>query len=138
LDKSNNDIIEYTNTVLSNGFIIGNKIAPEFATRIDKNSRTIIDHFITDLIKNKYHMLILDTDLSDHQQIIVSVNVSPVKDDTVTKKIILKYEEVDRDPFWDRIHTFSCFDELVNNLSLLIKRHTTEIIIKNENKKMNG
>lgn len=57
LNLNSRDIVNYNNTLLNNGFIPLNKISETYATRIGRTSKTVIDHFITDLVKFTYFFL---------------------------------------------------------------------------------
>jgi hypothetical protein len=125
LDVLNRQVVNYRQTLESNGFVICNKISKKFATRITSTSSTIIDHFITDLVKTKYDMHILDTGLSDHQMIFISCNFKPIKE-TLTHTIkVLNYDCLENDDDWINLNIHESFDDLVPHISSIINKHTS-------------
>lgn len=137
LNTSNTVIKTYSNMLVSNGFLIYNKISENFATRFGSQTKTIIDHFITDIIENKYHIHILDTCLSDHQMMFTSIEQKPVTESILQFKRVLNYNNMSNDNIWINLNSFNEFDETLEALSLLIKNNTQIICTKNSKKKNN-
>lgn len=135
LNKNSSDVRNYSNTLLSNGFIIYNKISPEYSTRITSTSKTIIDHFVTDLIKNEYLFHILNSPLSDHQSFLLSVNKKITVDKLANHKTVLNYENVEKNIVWTKLNSFSNFNSIVNCFCKLITDNTKTIPHKKQKKK---
>lgn len=135
LNESNSDVKYYSNTLLSNGFIIYNKVSLEFATRIAKTSSTIIDHFITDVLKNEYYFHILDTSLSDHQYFLLSMNFKPFMENHAQFQTILNYDNIEKDEIWAKLNSYNNFNDIVNDFQDLITRNTRKTLIKKGKKK---
>lgn len=78
--KNNTDSLRLSNTIIANGYTILNKIDPMFATRTatrdGSTTHTIIDHALSDINTYKYHLSILPTALSDHNQIFLSFDTN--------------------------------------------------------------
>lgn len=74
--RNNTDTIRLSNTIIANGSRILNKIdinaATRNATRDGSTTNSIIDHVFTDLHHFKFHLSVLPTSLSDHNQLILS------------------------------------------------------------------
>lgn len=74
--RNNADTIRFSNTIEANGYCILNKIdinaATRSATRDGSTTNTIIDHVLTDLSSFNFHLSVLPTPLSDHNQLILS------------------------------------------------------------------
>lgn len=135
LNYNSRDVRTYCDTLLSNGFVICNKISEQYATRISKTSQTIIDHFITDIIKNQYFFHILDTSLSDHQLFFISMNHQPLLENVINFKTVLSYDKITNDEFWSKINTYNNFNQIVHELTNLIKTNTNKVQIKDRKKK---
>lgn len=76
--KHDNTTLAYQNACESNSYTILNSISERYSTRVSKNelgrsTKTIIDHIMTDLIRYKYTISLLNTHMSDHKMIIVSI-----------------------------------------------------------------
>lgn len=130
LDEKNRDVSCYCDTLISNGYLICNKKTTEFATRIGIISKTIIDHFITDMLNLQYFFHIVDTHLSDHKMFIISVDLRPVKEDFNYRKTILNYDDLSNDNIWGSLDSYETFDEVVNVLSQLINKYTKVLPLK--------
>jgi exonuclease III len=132
LKTSANDVGKYLNCCHLNSYLILNKICANFDTRITDSTRTVIDHALTDLTNLKYSLHILNTALSDHQLLFLSVNTTPILEQPNLVKTVLNYDSLSTDPFWNRAANLSTFDELVHNMNTLIVEHTETIPIKNK------
>lgn len=78
-DLLNKKNIAYTQIIESNGYKLLNNIIREYATRVKTNkynseTRTIIDHIITDIHDYKYTISINTTNISDHKQILMNID----------------------------------------------------------------
>lgn len=78
LKSADPDIIKLTSTIYSNNYNILNKLDQRMSTRIAiKNgivTKSIIDHIYSDLPQFDYKFSLLDTALSDHRSIFLSVD----------------------------------------------------------------
>jgi hypothetical protein len=90
--------------ITSNCFAIINKKTKKYATRINGNTKTVIDHVITDIRKFKYKIFVDSTSLSDHNLIGINIKTNvPLND----------YREI------DKINFNKCksdLRELINNI----------------------
>ena len=55
LDNSNENVVMYKNIVQTNGFLILNLEDKRWPTRLSNTISTVIDHFITDILKFKFY-----------------------------------------------------------------------------------
>lgn len=136
LNKNNQEVMSYVNVLMSNGFIIYNKVTNDFATRIGNTSQTIIDHFITDIVKYKYDFHIISTSLSDHKMFFISSKFKPIEEQINKFMTILKYEELAADSTWNKLDSIENFDNLVYELSSLVSKYT-RIVPKKRSKEKN-
>lgn len=132
---------EYTQLIESNGYKILNKIDTEYATRIKKQinkieTRTIIDHIITDIHNFNYTININNTELSDHKQILVNIDCNDSNIETKTNftnnKIEINKTIVDQYKFENILENYdlsnvNSFEELHNTI-LNIKQKSTKTI----------
>ena len=74
LDKHQNQVIEYKNTIVLNGYQILNRIDEQNATRVTLNSKSVIDHVITDLGNvNNCKVTVHSNAISDHNKLEIVV-----------------------------------------------------------------
>lgn len=135
LNKNSNEVKDYTNMLLSNGFIVLNKISTEYSTRIAKTSKTIIDHAITDVVRSEYLLYIQNTSLSDHQSLFLSMKQKPILDYKTNHKVVLNYINIEKDVIWNNLSSCNSFNDIVKGFSNLITNNTKKIIQKNKIKK---
>lgn len=134
LQSRTSAVRNYIETITSNGFVLLNKQTIEYATRI-ANSVSVIDHIFTDLLKFKYKFLVLDTSLSDHQMLILSINIKPILAYKNEFKEVLNYESVCNSSFWSSLANYQCFNNLQKDLSNLIKSNIQKIPVHKTYKK---
>lgn len=87
---SNNDVKEYKETLQENGYRIVNKISTKYCTRETSQKQTLLDHVLTNLKENQFHLVIIESTISDHKQIFFEINKYQPP-----KKININYEAVD-------------------------------------------
>lgn len=123
LDKKK-DTKEYKQALRSNGYYILNKINKNFCTRETADTKTILDHVITNLNGHSYHLAIVDSAMSDHKQIYFEIlRTHP---DTVTE---VNYEKVDYTALLKSIKSAN-----IHNIDDYNKLETLLIDIINANK----
>lgn len=144
-DLLNEDNYEsYANIAISNGFTILNKINRCHATRVahkinSNETRTIIDHALTDMNEFKYTICLNDTPLSDHKQINISVNKKQkMKNQYACKTIEINYKKIDSEQYKHELNSINMneiesFDQLYIALHTC-KTNTTTIFIQQKNK----
>jgi hypothetical protein len=133
LDENNHHKINYLNMLISNGYLNLNKISLEYVTRFA--SKTILDHFCTDILRPTYFFHVLDTALSDHRMFFLSSNLKPQYEEAVITKTVLDYDQMSIDTIWNEIGNFQTIDTLSNAMTDLITRNTKVIPIKKYKKK---
>lgn len=126
LNKSDNTIQYYQELMNSHGFLILNKVEPQFCTR--HAAKTIIDHIITNIIDLPYSVAVNDVHLGDHQMILLSIKQTPIlKEKKFFTKKILQYENIDINSLQLQINNTNTFQELIEICSSAIQKHTKAI-----------
>lgn len=112
-------------------------IHPDFATRVTKNSATIIDHIVSNLMGTEYESFVDETDLSDHKFIFTSLKFksSSRTRKTETRIIVIDYNSLDKEIFWNNVNSIHSFDELIENLNDIVKRNRKVISLKPQTNK---
>lgn len=106
MGDTNTDLLKnknnaYIQTIEANGYKLLNKINRRFTTRIKTNrynneTRTIIDHIISDIHDYNYTISINNTDISDHKQILMNINTKiPLAIKFINNKIEINKNIVD-------------------------------------------
>lgn len=126
--ENNNSLEIYKNIVFSSGFVILNKIHTDFFTRLNPQShrKSILDHVVSNIVNKPYQLSINDCFISDHQLIMLSVDVknkSSNRSCSLTKTV-LQYEKIDNKNFEHDINKTRSFDELTNKCNTYIKKYT--------------
>lgn len=139
---------EYANTVLGHGYSILNKIDSEFATRVGvrhyerygvRTSKTIIDHFISDLHNFNFNISAGDTPMSDHKQVILSFNDnSNRKIHFASQSVNSSFDYIDQEIYESEFNStnwndVSNFDDFLGQLSL-IRDNSVKTFKKNNRK----
>lgn len=136
LNNKNND---YMQLIESNGYEILNKINKKYATRVKTNkhkneTRTIIDHIITDIHEYKYTISINNTDLSDHKQILINIdNNKPLENKFTNNKIEINRNITDQNILTGLINNADLsnihnFEQFENTLIDLKQKSTKRLI----------
>lgn len=123
LDNGNENVSRYLDDILSNGFLILNKIAIEHFTRPNNQSGSIIDHIITDVLDLKYTIALHDTDISDHRYVLATLTFNSRQKNqnhTYTIKVV-EYDQIN-----------------ATNLTHIIDSDNTEIFINKIQKIINA
>ena len=68
LDKNNKETKQYKAIVKEAGHVLLNKISKKYCTRNSITKKSIIDHISTNFKNDHFHMVILESSLSDHNQ----------------------------------------------------------------------
>lgn len=125
LNKTN----KYLSIISSNGFYLLNKISENFATRIDfrldKTIKSIIDHAFTDLCLKKFHLVVSNCELSDHEALLISTpNKTMMSNKSISEKNILDYSAIHNSLINDKtIFLSNTFEQFCNNLKNLIENN---------------
>ncbi|CAF4833004.1 unnamed protein product [Pieris macdunnoughi] len=72
------------------GYTILNKISKKYSTRDSTTRKSILDHATTNLIKDHFHMALIESSMSDHKHIYVEL-----KTGKILKKEIIEYQAID-------------------------------------------
>lgn len=64
----------YKQMLKETGFVLLNKIDPEYCTRETDHSKTILDHVCSNIKNNTFHLAIVETTISDHKQIYFEIH----------------------------------------------------------------
>lgn len=127
---------DYTQLIEANGYKILNKLDYEYATRIKKQinkneTRTIIDHIITDVHEYKYTISINNTDISDHKQILINIdNNTKNEKKNLNNRININKTIVDQTKFdnlvgiedFSNINNFEQFNIMISNIKQQAKK----------------
>lgn len=133
LNTSSNQTKHYKNLINTNGFAILNKIELSSATRITEESKTIIDHLMTDTTRYKINISINDLSFSDHRYILANFTTkSPtsINQNTIDQKQILNYDSIDLNNLQNNLRKIESFQNLTDILKNTIKSNTKTIYIK--------
>lgn len=117
---------QYIDCITSNGSVILNSVTEIFATRIANRSfnnrtttsKTIIDHIVSDCIRFSFNLSYCDTPLSDHRELLLSVDNHKSADFVQTEKTI-SYFKLDYDNYNNDIDDFLTHRD-INSFDLLI------------------
>lgn len=140
-DRQNNHVLNYKNTVNSNGFKIFNSCSNSMFTRRDptRNSKTCIDYISTDCFLGKNFYLAIDNILNvDHQAIFLSgIDEQPDNQSTVKKFITVKVTNHDRIVSSEALSTVAhnSFEELVSEIQKVFAKNTLTIKIREKFRK---
>lgn len=67
--KKEPNIKEYKTTLRESGYTIINKIGKDYCTRETSHTKSILDHVCTNLLSHHFHLAIIESAMSDHNQI---------------------------------------------------------------------
>lgn len=133
--NNDKDAVNYKNILATNGYVILNKIAPEYITRSSNLIGTIIDHVITSLLNIQYDISLADTSLSDHKFLLLRMNKTISKPNSFHTKTVIDYENIFNDRTWFDILNSSSFDKMITSFTNLVKSHTKVITKRYKNHK---
>ncbi|CAK1543177.1 unnamed protein product [Leptosia nina] len=97
-DKTNK---EYKQLLKESGYCLINKITKNYHTRECSTKKSILDHVVTNLKDDHFHMVLFDSSMSDHRQVFLELkktNPPPLKK--------LPYEALDYDKLRDMLITY--------------------------------
>jgi Reverse transcriptase (RNA-dependent DNA polymerase) len=130
-------VYDYKDLLSTSGYFLINKIDYNHATRISKDtkSKTIIDHFITNIYNLESECTLIDNDISDHRIIVLSCNNNNIK--PIPEKIIkiVDYNNLQSNLFKYPIVLNNSndvnlvYDNFINDLHLRIDQFTVNKII---------
>lgn len=141
LKNNNNTVKKYFDIIHSSGFSILNKININSATRTTSDSKTIIDHIITDLLTYKFNIAMEDLSFSDHKYL--KINFKKIQQhvrtpNKIIKKNILDYKLINITDFENKISQCNSFNDLITETKKIIDTNSKTICIKTRNKKNHG
>lgn len=121
----NQSTTAYKQTVRENGYRILNKIDPNYCTRETANTRTILDHVSTNILNNSFHLVIVDSAMSDHKELILEVDRIICE-----KPRKVKYTAVDYNQLFKTMEELSQteiineYEDLEKNILEAVRKHT--------------
>lgn len=135
-----NTIKQYVDTVSSNGYIVLNKITDTFATRSATRthnnsittSNTLIDHVLTDCAHFSFRLSQCDTSLSDHREILLSIDNNKSAD-FISANRTFTYTKINNEPYNNELQhlleteNFATFDGLVSSI-IACKNRNSELV----------
>lgn len=126
-------ISKYKDLIDTYGFKVLNKISTDMATRIDKfyNRKSILDHLITNNLKKRYLVSVLENSISDHQITVLDTYIKFQNSNQLKIRTTVRIDQV--------ISSLSQIDQLqINNyndlndhIQKLIKNSSTTHTFKN-------
>lgn len=133
LNRTDESISYYTETIESLGYVLLNKIERQYATRVTDTSATLIDHILTDNVEHDFNLLTDDLWFSDHKYLLLAVKSqceSHALRNISHNKVVINYEKLDNHHIWNNLDRVHSFIELINNLISAINENKTEITSK--------
>lgn len=133
LNRNDDIITQYKETITCMGFEILNKIHCEYATRIGDSNRTIIDHIFTDELEYDFQMLLDDICFSDHKYILLGCDTNfytKIRNEPILKTV-LDYEKINAHPMWNNLENTNNFNELITNLLMVVNDSRKAILVSN-------
>ncbi|KAL0810050.1 hypothetical protein ABMA28_010870 [Loxostege sticticalis] len=113
---------EYNQLLKESGHKIINKINKKHYTRECKTRKSILDHICTNLHKDNFHMILVDSSLSDHRQLYLEI-----KNIKSPPKSYSHYEAINYSKLYDSMKTMELQKvKDYTELETLIKRCTNE------------
>lgn len=120
---------KYIDAIITNGGAFLNKVSSTYATRIATRnhgdrvttSNSIIDHIFTDCIRFAYKLSYCDTTLSDHRELLLSIDNHKTADFIATDKLC-RGQKMDMVEYNFDLHCFlsdtqiNTFDELIDGM----------------------
>lgn len=132
LNRDDSMIRVYYENIICNGFVIMNKIAPKYATRVSTTAVSILDHIITDVLNCNYDLLIDDISLSDHRYLLLALYCKQKmpKQNKLIVKSVLCHENIDKHILWNELENSNSFRELIQKTLTIINENKKNIVIK--------
>ena len=108
----------YRDAMKESGYGFLNNIHEDYSTRETASTKTILDHVCTNLKDKSFHMVIIDSPMSDHKQIYLSI-----KKYKKLPKQRVKYEAIDYDKLHESIALaeYSPIDNTYENFEKYLK-----------------
>lgn len=133
--KSNTLSGYYADTIDVCGYKILNFVDDSMPTRIDKVSgrRSILDHALTNSLKNELILSIYDNHLSDHD--ILALDISLNSKSINNSNIIIKklsYESIISEILDVNLDTIVDYDEFDDKVTKIIQKYNTQTIFKSK------
>jgi len=128
---------EYLYTITSSGFKILNKTSFQFPTRITDDTRTIIDHVLSNQQEITGSCNLISNDISDHLLVSFSMRIPNLNNNSNNKKAepikIVNYEAINnylqKHPIIispnNNSDTNNMYDDFSNQLSIIVNKFTT-------------
>lgn len=124
----NTCVTQYLSELEENGYDILNKIDKEYSTRQTQTTNTILDHVTTDLQKQSFHFVILESAMSDHKQIYLEMFKYKPK---IKQKI--QYEAIDYENLYKSISKATCIG--IDDDYKCLEAFVTSHILQNKKQK---
>lgn len=126
--------MNYLNMLNCNGCTVLNSIQKEYATRQSNTVCTIIDHFITDIITQKFTLSICESDLSDHNLLLLNVEKNKSSTLKEVPKSITDYNSIKNNHLLDinNLEHFDNFNDLIQYLSGIVEQNSKVITYRNK------
>lgn len=109
LMNNNNIVNNYLDIIDSNGYAILNKINSNYCTRLALNSKSIIDHVLTDKYNYKYTMSLNSQCYTDHDSAILQIEHQSIKH---CQNTICTLNKIDFRSFYNVMN-----NEIINEIS---------------------
>lgn len=135
--QPNNTSIKYKEVIEGHGHILLNKLNKNHATRVTENTRTILDHIITDCFSFTYQITLSDVSLSDHKQISINIatNTPLNRKPQEFEKQVINYERIKNQKLIESLNNITTLDNFIPELEKIINQNTTRIKLNNSYKK---
>lgn len=141
--KDLNSTRRFIDTVVANGYVILNKVTETAATRVAHRThsnartittRTIIDLFITDRVDFDYKLSQMETPLSDHNEMLLSVD-NKKANSFVTIESQISIQKINYNEYNNALHNFlsdtriDSFNDLISGLKECVNNNTQNLLI---------
>lgn len=137
LNKTDQDVIKYIDTITSNGYLILNNQDPIFHTRQSNSIKTTIDHIFSDILDLNYHLSIEDRKIGDHnamQLCFFTNKIKIINQSSKTTISVTDYGQLTNVLNNTNFDQFNSFNDLSSYLTSKISLFTTQT----ERKKINN
>lgn len=133
LNISDKETLKYNEIINTNGYLILNKISPDFITRRSMTIGTIIDHIFTDILSIQYEIIMSDTSLSDHKLMLIRMNKPPILNTNNQLFNVIDYSNILNDNLWLEIRNSRTMENMVLYLQKLRQKNSKYILPKLKN-----
>lgn len=136
LKNCDHDATNYIDTIQSNGALCLNSLNEKYFTRKNNSVNTFIDHIITNQVQNKFNICYIDSPISDHRILSVSIDLNNKQEKVTFERPniinVFDYEKFENEiEIFDAICQHENFSDFHRDLVKIIKNNTKEIKQKN-------